>query len=283
MNRRDFLKLGMVSLASLVYGQDGENKKVILCFDGSKSNSKWREVIDLGKRISDITGNSAHFSDYANSGYLFTKLDGGSDIGWGGSNEEIELRKKLVQEAIDEGHDIGSHTVRHKDGSNWSKSQWFEELREFDEHFANFFHDVNGNPYKPVGFRAPYLGYNDALYQALRELDYVYDVSIPGDFVREKNGITVVGLPMYQRDSGSSVLGMDYNWHVSNVSDKELERMLNREEAKKNPVIISLHFSDWKHGEKSYYDVCVDFMLRGAKEGRFSFCSMKEFVDLIKV
>jgi len=297
MNRRDFLKYALIltqlnSFASPSESEpikqkqseqkpfeSKEKRPIILCFDGSYNLNKWRKSIDFAKSLEDLTNEKVHFSYFVNSAYFFEKLEGRSDIGYGGTKEDIQNRLKLVQEAIDNGHDIASHTVRHLHGHNWTEEQGHKELEEFDSHLAKLFYK-DSKPYKAVGFRAPYLEWNSGLYPALKKLNYLYDVSIPGDFKEEKSGIIIKGLPEYKRDNKSRILGMDYNWTLLKISDTEVERMFSRElELKpKEPLIISLHFADYKHGLRSYYETTKDFMKESAKSGNFSFPSMREFL-----
>lgn len=285
INRRDFIKSAAIGSFFLGTGKSESNettKKIILCFDGNKRPEKWREVIDLGEELKDLRG-YASFSVYGNSCFWYQNAKGQSEIGWGGSKEEIDERIELTQRAIDLGHEFGNHTVRHLHGGKWSYNQWAEELGEFDEHAAEVLKNKDGEPYHCLGYRAPFLEWNDEMLKALSDLGYLYDISPPGDFVRESMGIKVIGVPMYTRDNGSKILGMDYNWHFHKVSDKELERMLEREYKSKNPLIVSLHFSDWQHGEKNYFEVVRDFMISKAKSEEVEFPSMIDYYRSLKV
>jgi hypothetical protein len=285
ISREIFLKTTALSLLGIPLLNEEANsqqkKKVILCFDGSRDNSKWMSSISLSKKLSDVVGHRVSFTYYVNSAYFFTKIKGRSEIGYGGTKEEIDLRLKLVQEAINEGHEIGSHTVRHQHGHSWSYLQWLDELSEFDEHIAHFFKDKQGKPYKSIGFRAPYLEWNENLYKSLKELNYIYDVSMVGNHTLKKQNIITKGVPLYHRPNGKIILGMDYNWHISKLSDCELEKMLSYELQSFNnePIIISLHFSDWKHGNISYFEVVENFLTKGAKNNSLDFCSMKEYIN----
>jgi peptidoglycan/xylan/chitin deacetylase (PgdA/CDA1 family) len=277
------LSLTLASHSAELNNAKTETKKVkdvIVCFDGSYNLDKWESTMNLADELSNLTKQDVHFMYYINTAYFFTKMKG-SKIGTGGSQDDINKRIKLAQKAIDKRHEIGSHTVRHRDGGKWTVKQWKKEISEFDKHVAMLFHDINGKPYKAVGFRAPYLSWNDNLYKALHNLGYVYDVSSVGTGTGKKEGIKIKGVPLYTRDSGKLELGMDYNWHVEKISDSELERMLEREANKTDgePLIISLHFADWKHGKHSYYKVVEAFLISGAKDGKFKFYSMKEYLQ----
>ena len=286
VTRRKFLKtagliLGSLALDKNLVASEKEKKNVVLCFDGNKGVRKWQWAIDLGNQLSDLNGEAANFSVYGNSCVWFSHLPGGSNIGYGGKQEDIDKCLEITQRGINLGHELGSHAVRHLHGDNWNYNQWLDELSEFDEHTKRLLKDVNGNPYKSVGFRAPYLEWNDDMFKALGKLGYKYDISIPTDEVNEKHGVKSLGCPIWTRPSGRSVLGMDYNWMVAGVSNNELEKMLESESLKRDPFVIALHFSDYKkEGESNpYCNVVKDFMIKGAKEGRFVFPSMIEYLQ----
>lgn len=277
MDRRCFLKT-VAALPLALNASAGEGKEVILCFDGCGPSEKWRRVHRLADRIAELAG-FAHFTVYGCGAQLLTKLPG-STIGSGWDQREVDERIRLTQSAIDKGFEFGNHTMRHKNGANWGVQQWLDELGEFDELVARLFTDRAGKPYKPLGFRAPYLAINDNMYRALKSLDYVYDFSQVGGKVKEVSGILVRGLPLYERDNGRKIGGMDYNWHIANITDAELERMLWRYEASNGgkPLVISLHFSDLGHGSRSYFDVVSDFLIALAKKGPSKFISMIEHI-----
>ncbi len=277
MDRRAFLK-GMAGLPLALNARAGEVKEVILCFDGCGPAEKWRRVHRLSERIAELTG-FAHFTVYGCGAQLLTRLPG-STIGSGGDQREVDERIRLTQLAIDKGFEFGNHTMRHKNGATWGIQQWMDELAEFDALVARLFTDRNGNPYKPLGFRAPYLAINDNMYRALKALGYVYDFSQVGERVRELCGIIVKGLPLYERDNGRKIGGMDYNWHIAGITDAELERMLWRYDASNGngPLVISLHFSDLGHGARNYFDVVSDFLIALAKKGSYRFISMIEHI-----
>jgi peptidoglycan/xylan/chitin deacetylase (PgdA/CDA1 family) len=273
VDRRDFLK-AVVAIPMALAQHVGAKTEVILCFDGSGPLDKWRRVLELYDKLAELTG-SAHFTVYACGAQLVSKMPG-STIGAGGEGKEVEERLRLIQHAMDEGHEIGNHSVRHKNGRSWSVQQWYDELAEFDAYMARFFKDQEGKPYKPLGFRAPYLAVNDNMYRALERLDYSYDLSQVGDFTKKIGRIVAKGMPMYVRDGGKRILGMDYNWYIDGITDAELERMLSRYalSVKTNHIVISLHFSDYGHGNRNYFQTVSDFLMSLARKGGYQFVSM---------
>jgi hypothetical protein len=69
------------------------------------------------------------------------------------------------------GVEIGSHTVRHLDGSAWSRDEWEHELADHARIL-----DLADLP-QPAGFRAPFLGRNEHMYAVLAAHGYAYDAS----------------------------------------------------------------------------------------------------------
>lgn len=282
--RRSALSLLGSLLAGTHTGLGAESSssriKVALCFDGSKSHAKLKDVVNFGNELTRTSGLPAKFTMYANSTYWHTGGLDTPDIGYGGSEKDIAKRVQLTQNIIDNGHELGSHTVRHCDGSQWSFQQWDEELREYDLHVAQRFTTLSGAPYKCTGFRAPYLAINDNLYKALKKNNYTYDFSQVGRPVEHRKGLLTVSVPSWKRDNGKYTIGMDYNWQDDGLSNAEVSAQLQQELAK--PVILlSLHFANYMGpGEsRSYYDLVKEFCKKGAKERRFEFVTMKDYTD----
>ncbi|MEM4267449.1 MAG: polysaccharide deacetylase family protein [Candidatus Woesearchaeota archaeon] len=278
INRRQFIK-GLVGVG--IDAVLGERKPLILCIDGISYTDTINESLRLSRELSELSGCQTKFTYFINTVSLFETIKGGSTLGCS-SKQDISKRLELMSKAIEEGHEIGSHTVRHydggKNGKNWSKQQWVDELSEFDGHIEKLFFK-NGRPYKAVGFRAPYLSYNDAMYEALRELGYQYDTSHAGDFLRMHFGIKVIGVPQYIRDNKCKLLGMDYNWHLAGISNSELERMLKKEIEIKKAVIISMHSQKFYNGGKAYWDTVVEFIK--ANLHKIKLMSMCEYAAMV--
>ncbi|MGZ3774743.1 MAG: polysaccharide deacetylase family protein [Pseudobdellovibrionaceae bacterium] len=107
----------------------------------------------------------------------------GSNIGWGDSPQDISDRVDEMNQAYLEGHEIGSHTVGHFDGTKFSLADWQSEFSQFNSILDNVF-SINkiknrDLPFKEhiIGFRAPVLGVNAALYQTLDQYGFKYDTS----------------------------------------------------------------------------------------------------------
>jgi Berberine and berberine like/Polysaccharide deacetylase len=114
--------------------------------------------------------------------------------------------------ALAAGHEIADHTVNHFNGGgavisqedccrtrDWGVAQWSAEIASCratltDPRFGLGAKDV-------IGFRAPYLSYNDNLFTALQNLGFAYDSSLPNCFNDGEDG-TNCSWP-YSLDEGS--------------------------------------------------------------------------------
>ncbi len=101
--------------------------------------------------------------------------------------------------AVAAGHEIADHTVNHFNGGsavprerdccqtgNWSVAHWTAEIASCrttltDARFGLGAKDV-------IGFRAPFLSYNDHLFTALQTLAFAYDSSVPNCFDDAEDG-----------------------------------------------------------------------------------------------
>lgn len=82
--------------------------------------------------------------------------------------------RKCHKEAYEQGHEIGNHSQNHMDGSEFTVDQWVDEISKCQSAFVRA-----GIPADAVrGFRIPYIDGNDAAYQALVKLGFVYDASV---------------------------------------------------------------------------------------------------------
>lgn len=112
---------------------------VLLAFDGSYSLDAWKKSRNFTQSMAK-KNIPVHFT-YFISGVYFVKNEkrnlykppggkgqGQSAIGWGGTKQEINLRLEQLNQAYQEGHEIGSHAVGHFDGSRWSEADWKKSL-----------------------------------------------------------------------------------------------------------------------------------------------------------
>jgi len=118
----------------------------------------------------------------------------------GKKGEDQKGRNRAAwKSALAAGHEIADHTVNHLNGGaaviskqdccrrrDWSVAQWSAEIASCrttlaDPRFGLAAEDV-------IGFRAPYLSYNDNLFTALQNLRFAYDSSLPNCFGDKENG-----------------------------------------------------------------------------------------------
>lgn len=99
-------------------------------FDGSLRFSLWSSLLEFSRAMKKKHGASAHLTFFVNAAF-YTLNPGKSDIGHAMSKNEILVRRALTQQAINEGHDIGDHTMGHHDGRLWSKEEWLVEIDRF--------------------------------------------------------------------------------------------------------------------------------------------------------
>jgi len=132
-----------------------------------------------------------------------------------GQWENGSFVKKSWKLAADKGHEIGNHTYTHPNGrrENFTAERWSAEIERCAECLTNPFNpaetaetksDANGiglSRNSIIGFRAPYLGYNDALFDALSRLGFAYDCTVSEGFQAGQDGSNC--LWPYTLDQGS--------------------------------------------------------------------------------
>lgn len=157
------------------------------------------------------------------------KVTGKSTIGWGGTNADVLEKYRQMNLAYEEGHELASHAVGHFNGSElgWTVNDWNFELGEF--HKFMFRQQTPGRQLQMqlseiTGFRAPYLGKNNAMYDSLSHLNYKYDTSDTQDsnYWPEKKK-AVWNFPLaYLKIVGTerNTLSMDYNFFANQASSR---------------------------------------------------------------
>jgi hypothetical protein len=119
-------------------------------FDGSKSIPMWLQTMGFARRLTRETGKPLAWTYFINTAYYSTTVKG-SDIGIAASSNDAALRWAITQQAINEGHEIANHTVRHKDGSAFTVDQWRAEIGEFhSETERHLFEPVLGQDGAPL-------------------------------------------------------------------------------------------------------------------------------------
>ena len=119
------------------------------------------------------------------------------------------------QTAVDDGHEISNHTVDHSDGIAFSVDQWRNQIVNCTSQLAANLHS-GGHALATVGFRSPYLHYDDNLFTVLTENGFLYDSSIMGGWA-DSDGPKTAPWP-YTMDSGSPDADAIYTrWSGRNV------------------------------------------------------------------
>lgn len=206
-------------------------KPVLISFDGSARAEMWQDSLNFAKE------NNAKFTYYISAPYFLTKSDICENPYWGekefgyspikfredNADERIRIERRTayVHQAIDSGHEIGSHLCGHYNGWNWTKEQWRKEFEFFKWTF-----EYNGcTIYKSVkGIRAPCLGVNDAYKEVVKEFGLEYDSS----WVYKRTHLPTPGageLPMWKIElvgtGGIMRLPFDYEMGImKNISQE---------------------------------------------------------------
>lgn len=247
---------------------------VTLAFDGSYSLSFWKESRDFARKMKEQQ-KPLHFTYFISGVYFVPVKDrmsylppqhatGSSAIGWAQSEKEVKARIEQLDLATSEGHEIGSHANGHFDGSKWSLDEWNSELEQFKQMSPKRVYS---------GFRAPELGRNPFLYEALKLQGFRYDTSDVGKSTewpkKLPNGLWEFPLNKIRfSTSTQSILSMDYNFYLKQTKAKDilvkgtvewdrayqevLESMrLNfttNYQGNRAPVTFGNHFSLWNDG-----------------------------------
>ncbi len=258
---------------------------IALSFDGSKSLRVWQETLDFAKEHNiyfTFFVSGVYFLADENRGYYNPprRPPGRSDIGFGGSVDEVAQRIAFVRRAFREGHEIASHANGHWDGSGFTYEEWLSEIRQFQDimehtHEINGIENTNAREWRRIlesidGFRAPLLATNPNMFRVLKELGYRYDASRTNqrDYWPEflEPGLwnfPLVSLPMGR----GTVLSMDYNFydmHSRFGGDPRGSMLraynayfLHNYEGSRAPINIGHHFSRWKGG--AYWAAMAEF------------------------
>ncbi len=129
------------------------------------------------------------------------------------SSESQTFVKRAWRTALVDGHEIGNHTRSHSHGSAFSLAEWKTEMQSCINRLTQPF-DPNEVTHTPdntkgigaqasdiIGFRTPFLEYNDATLQAAKELGFRYDCSIEDGYQYDQDGSNY--LWPYTLDNGS--------------------------------------------------------------------------------
>ena len=247
-----------------------------MSFDGSKSLRVWQETLDFAREHNiyfTFFVSGVYFLTDENRGYYNPprRAIGTSDIGFGGTADEVAQRIAFVRQAFREGHEIAAHANGHWNGANWSYEEWMSELSQFHDilehtHEINGLENTNRREWARIvasidGFRAPLLAVNGNMFQALVDSGYTYDASrtAPRDYWPDRLEPGLWNFPLVSLPAGGgSVLSMDYNFYDmhNRFGGDPRGSMLRAYNAyfahnyqgSRAPISIGHHFSRWNGG-----------------------------------
>ena len=90
----------------------------------------WLDTMRVARELENAHGQPIHLTYFVNTCFYSTVVNG-SQIGRAQSPAEIIARRALTQQALNEGHEIGNHGVRHDAAMEWDDARWERELMEF--------------------------------------------------------------------------------------------------------------------------------------------------------
>ncbi|ATE52461.1 polysaccharide deacetylase [Actinosynnema pretiosum] len=257
---------------------------LLFSFDGAASKEHWDRLNPIAAR----TG--AHVTGLLSGVYLLTEQQGAatyrgpkqgagrSDIGFGGTQADVELRIGYLNQAIDDGHEIGTHYNGHfcaggaSSVGDWDTADWGSELEQFfqivEKARAKGF---KLDPSAVRGGRTPCLeGRWDQAFPAMRQRGLVYDtshVSLGVQWPSVRDGVWEFPMPEVRVPAlGKQVVMMDFNlWYALDGAKEKTDpanvplftqvvvdtyRSVLRAAANGNraPVVIGNHFNDWAGG-----------------------------------
>jgi peptidoglycan/xylan/chitin deacetylase (PgdA/CDA1 family) len=115
--------------------------------------------------------------------------------------DEMGRNRAAWTAAFQAGHEAADHTVNHLNGGvvplnpgdccrprNWSAADWEAEIRACRDSLTSPSEGIGARASDVIGFRAPFLGYNDAVFTALQNLKLTYDSTLPNCFDDMEDG-----------------------------------------------------------------------------------------------
>jgi hypothetical protein len=132
-------------------------------------------------------------------------------IGGKQGEDNMGRNRSAWSSVVRAGHEAGNHTVNHFNGGvarlteedwgkprNWSADEWAAEIKSCKDTLSG---SIGVKPENVIGFRTPFLAYNDNVFTALTNLRFTYDTSLPNCFDDAEDG-TNCSWP-YTLDHGS--------------------------------------------------------------------------------
>ncbi|MBN2801705.1 MAG: polysaccharide deacetylase family protein [Deltaproteobacteria bacterium] len=187
--------------------------------NGFVDSMKW--ILDFMKDKKNSDGTPARLSFYNATGYYKDDPTIGGEKYTSLDTADPEKLAAVWLRAYTEGHEVGNHTQNHRQAFNfwgdyekgWTADDWRHEISTCNDTLVEI-----GIPREEiVGFRTPFLGYNDDLFTVLKELDMKYDCSIEEGWQYDQNG-TNFNWP-YDLKDGSQVDSLFLSWEPENTRE----------------------------------------------------------------
>jgi hypothetical protein len=218
--------------------------------EGTAGTGGMSWAVDMLGARQNPDGSDVHASFYMTTIYM--------DV-W--QSESPTYVKRAWHRAMTEGHEIGNHTKSHSHGAAFSEDQWNTEIQAcidsltlpFDPNEVNFSPDptkgIGADESDIVGFRTPFLEYNDATLATAKDLGFRYDCSIEDGYQYDQDGTNY--LWPYTLDNGSPGHEILVEWG----SKEPISPHPGLWELPDHPVIVPPDLRDEMAARQSWFDV----------------------------
>lgn len=163
--------------------------------------------------------------------FLDPSTDDPRVISYARDPDMIEARIRNTRAMLSGPIELASHGTRHANGRGWSEARWTEEFDEYERYLR----EVVGIP-PPVGFRAPFLAWNEAMHRAEARRGMRYDASPATDssrcWPRRRPGTSlwVFGVPTIMVPSlGRTILSFDDSFRQRALDDDQVYEVYRQE------------------------------------------------------
>jgi len=147
----------------------------------------------------DFDGAPAHVTFFHTSIYV---VDDSQVVLGGEHGEDHSGRNRAAwTAAFQAGHEAADHTVHHFNGGvvpldpdpccqarDWGYAEWRDEIAACRDTLIDPGIGIGAQLEDVIGFRTPFLGYNDHLFDALWDLGFAYDTTLPNCFDDVEDG-----------------------------------------------------------------------------------------------
>jgi hypothetical protein len=267
---------------------------VLFSFDGGVSATHWEGIMpiakDTGAHVTAMLSGVYLLSDDQDDQYTGPGHEkGDSAIPFGGTPQDITARIKYLNDALDAGHEFGTHYNGHfcqgdePSVGSWSTAGWNSELDQFNGFLRQL--DARGLKITPEmikGGRTPCLEGNwDQLFPSMQAHNYIYDtsqVSFGVTWPTVDRGLWEFPLPEVRIPAlDKKVVMMDFNfWTVLDgapqdnsdaargpefagiVLDTYRSVYLAALNGNRAPLVVANHFNDWAGG--AFFTAVEKFM-----------------------